>query len=34
LSLNGEALAKFKDERKRVDRLLSDERARQVAIRG
>ena len=33
-SLDGEALAKFEDERKRIDTLLSDEKAKQVASRG
>jgi murein DD-endopeptidase MepM/ murein hydrolase activator NlpD len=33
-SLDGEALAKFQDERKRIDSLLSDEKAKQVASTG
>jgi murein DD-endopeptidase MepM/ murein hydrolase activator NlpD len=32
-SLDGDALAKFEDERKRIDTLLSDEKAKQVASR-
>jgi murein DD-endopeptidase MepM/ murein hydrolase activator NlpD len=32
-SLNGEALAKFEEERRRIDSLLSDEKSKQVASR-
>jgi murein DD-endopeptidase MepM/ murein hydrolase activator NlpD len=30
-TLGGDALAKFQDERKRIDTLLSDEKSKQVA---
>jgi murein DD-endopeptidase MepM/ murein hydrolase activator NlpD len=32
-SLGGEALAKFEEERRRIDSLLSDEKSKQVASR-
>ena len=32
-SLDGVALAKFQDERKRIDSLLTDDKAKQVASR-
>ncbi len=32
-TLAGDALAKFEDERKRIDSLLSDEKSKQVASR-